>query len=183
MKILVFSDTHRRTEWVKKAVFAQMDKEKPDLVIHLGDGVKDMEFLPPHIPLCSVDGNCEEYGVTYFAKKKLVTELTAEIGGFRFFITHGQKYDVKDSPDRLIETAKRKNADVLLFGHTHRKYYTYLPPRLGEQRGLYVFNPGSPSCPRDAVCSCGIIRIENSNISFSFLYRNGEEKLCRLFVK
>lgn len=167
MKILVFSDSHQRDNYIREAVQLHLNAGAVDRIIHLGDGVRDLEGIYPQIPVCYVDGNYEEYITSYIARKALTTENLIELGGFKFFMTHGHRYGVKGGLSHAVTAAKQKGADVLLFGHTHERYYEYIPPENDDERGLYVFNPGSISRPRDNQFSYGVIEIRNGNILIS----------------
>ena len=166
MKILVFSDSHNRNQYMKKAI--DLHRESGiDCIFHLGDGHSDLEELKLDIPIMFVDGNCDEYSYSFLEKKNVIREKSINLGGFNFLLTHGHGYNVKWSLDYAVSVAKRNNADVLLFGHTHNRYNKYLSPEDGEGKGLYVFNPGSISRPRDYSYSYGFIEIQGSNILLS----------------
>lgn len=167
MKILVFSDSHNRITYLKKAIDIHKEIGSIDCVFHLGDGHKDLELLTKDIPVLYVDGNYEEYAAGYHAKKDLVREVLIELSGFKFFLIHGHTYNVKSSLDYAVSSAKRKGADVLLYGHTHLRNNTYLPPDSEETKGLYIFNPGSISRPRDYSYSYGVIETQGSSILLS----------------
>ena len=128
MRILVMSDSHGN----KDAVLRAVARESPDMILHLGDHDRDcsaIEIEYPEIPVRSVRGNCDRssYGLD-------TDEFT--VGEKRFFITHGNLYRVKTGYSHIIDSARRKGADVLLFGHTHDTYYSVLD-------GLAIINPGS----------------------------------------
>ena len=167
MKILVFSDSHQRNNLIKCAIDTHLAAGKIDCIFHLGDGVKDLESLSPQIPVCYVDGNYEEYITSYLARKNLRREAVLDLGGFRFFLTHGHSFGVKGSLATAIASARRNGADVLLYGHTHERYSEYLPCEDEGEKGLYVFNPGSISRPRDNAFSYGVIEIQGKNILLS----------------
>ncbi len=167
MKFLVFSDSHNRVTYLKKALDIHKALGSIDCIFHLGDGHKDLEMLTKDIPVLFVDGNYEEYAAGYLAKKDLVREVIIELGGFKFFLIHGHTYNVKSSLDYAIASAKRKNAHVLLYGHTHTRDNTYIPSDSEGAKGLYVFNPGSISRPRDYSYSYGVIETKGSNILLS----------------
>ena len=60
MKILVFSDSHG----VKEPMLAAIEEQKPDMVLHLGDYVRDAEAIAAYFPsldLRYVRGNCDAY--------------------------------------------------------------------------------------------------------------------------
>lgn len=59
-----------------------------------------------------------------------------------YLAVHGHKYGVKRSLETLKAAARKKGADILLYGHTHERFCSY-------EDGLYIMNPGSTSCPRD----------------------------------
>lgn len=164
MKILVFSDSHQHIQFMKNAIDMHLAAGSVDCIFHLGDGVKDLESMSPHIPVCYVDGNYEEYVTNYIARKKLKHESLIELSGFRFFLTHGHRYGVKSGLSSLETAARKHNADVIIFGHTHEQYYEYISPQYESDKPLYIFNPGSISRPRDNKFSYGIIDIHNSDI-------------------
>ena len=43
MEILIFSDSHGRVEGMQRALDRQ--PKRPDLILHLGDGAGDLEYL------------------------------------------------------------------------------------------------------------------------------------------
>ncbi len=148
MKIAVFSDSHGNTKPMEKAVL----EEQPDMVIHLGDCVKDAEELQKkftHIPMKWVKGNRDLFSAD-------IGKLIITACGKRIFITHGHNYGVKLGMASVIFAAREENANLLLFGHTHRA----LCDKAGE---LIVFNPGTAGAGINN--SYGIVIIENGEIS------------------
>ncbi len=166
MKILVFSDSHQKNIYMKRAIEDHLSKGRIDSIFHLGDGVGDLESLSPQIPICYADGNYEEYITSYFKRSELRQYAFIELGTYKFYLTHGHKFGVKVSPEAAAAAAKKRGADVLLFGHTHEKYYKYLPSEDARERGFYMFNPGSISRPRDNDFSYGVIEIDDGEITF-----------------
>lgn len=133
MKIIVFSDSHRDLEGMRKV----LRREKPDYVFHLGDHDTDAELVAqefPTLPIAMVRGNCDGWSETS-------KSLTLALGGLRFFLCHGHLYGVKSSYLRVTYAALEQKADVLLFGHTHEAYYACTDAGGGRQ--LHVLNPGS----------------------------------------
>lgn len=155
MKILVASDTHYSIQNLLLA----FEKEKPDKIFHLGDVMgKDLEIEAiTQVPLTVVRGNCD-------MDISLPSEVTEEVGAHRAFLTHGHYYGVGNDPlewNRIIEAAKEKKADMILFGHTHVPNLT-----LGYQ-GMTIMNPGSLTSPRqkNQKFTYGIIKIlENGEV-------------------
>ena len=129
MKLLILSDSHRKMNYMCRAV----EKEQPDLIVHLGDHDRDAMRLSnryPDIPLWSVSGNCD-YGA---GPERIVTDLE----GVRFYVTHGHTLRVKYGLLRAELAAREAEANVLLFGHTHR-------PLCDWHSGLWIVNPGTCS--------------------------------------
>jgi putative phosphoesterase len=125
---LIFSDSHGKFERMKLAVL----KERPNLIIHLGDGAFDLRRLKgefPEIPTLGVRGNCD-IGLNEDSSRTVTLE------GVKILMTHGHIYGVKQGYATAIEAAKNAGADLLLFGHTHRAEYMMAA-------GLHLLNPGS----------------------------------------
>lgn len=129
LKILVFSDSHRSLGGMLDAI----QKESPDTIIHLGDLQSDAEeigYVYPKIPLIKVPGNCD--GWTMEPLTRLVTIL-----GHRILLSHGHLWYVKSGYQRAMLDARKADAHILLFGHTHQAYCQQ------TEDGLWVMNPGS----------------------------------------
>lgn len=128
MKIVVFSDTHKQISGAQRVILA----ERPDLILHLGDHIKDAYRLKeqfPEIPLECVPGNCDYAPAE--AETKVIT-----VQGLTLMLTHGHNYRVKYETQSLLNAAYFQGADMVLFGHTHR-------PVNDRVEGLYVVNPGT----------------------------------------
>ncbi|NLC72218.1 MAG: YfcE family phosphodiesterase [Ruminococcaceae bacterium] len=147
MRILVFSDTHGYTEHMKKAILSK----NPDVVIHLGDYLRDSELMAsnfPNIVFHSVLGNCD---IGSPGEK----ELLLLAGSKRIFAAHGHTFAVKSGVHRLADYAAEKNADIALFGHTHRPHQMYIA-------NVLLINPGSAGlgvCP-----TCAFLQFDGDKI-------------------
>lgn len=165
MKILVFSDSHGRYANMQKAVCMHPDAS---VLLHLGDGIADvckLSRVPDRIHL--VKGNLEEY--TFNSQKSPLQDLI-DIEGKKIYMCHGHRAGVNFSMQNLLYKAMENNADIALFGHTHQKYENYIPSSDtdAKSKGIYLFNPGSISRPRDSIFSSfGIIEIKNNCILMS----------------
>ena len=133
MKILIVSDTHGRHGNLDEV----LEKEGPiDLLIHLGDVEHEDNYIeavagcPTHI----IAGNND-----YFSF--LPHEKEVRIGKYKAFLTHGHNYYVSMDTSRLRREALFREADIVMYGHTHKPY-------LDIQENLVVLNPGSLSYPR-----------------------------------
>lgn len=165
MKILVFSDSHGYSANIVKAIDAH--GTSIDAIVHLGDGTKEIEIIKDSYPgymYCCVGGNSEASPTLYTSAKPVITETLIDFDGKKFFLTHGHKYDVKYGYERLIMKAEEKEADIVLFGHTHRAEDVSLPIRdsQGMRKTLRLFNPGSITFNHPA--SYGVIHITNGVI-------------------
>lgn len=144
MKILVLSDSHGNFD----NPYNICESERPDAIIHLGDGRREAEDLASVFdkPVYAVAGNCDYTSrLPYFR--------IIELEGKRLFLCHGHTYNVKSGFEQALEAAKANECDVLLFGHTHRQFCNIL-------RNIWVLNPGSCRYSEDH----GIIILENNEI-------------------
>ena len=149
MKILVFSDSHGAYSKLEKAVKSHPDA---DMVFFLGDGLRDADklFDEYKIPHVAVKGNCDF--ASSFGGESYLDEQTVALEDVRIFACHGHKYGVKSSELSLWLRGKEKEADLVLFGHTHEPF-----ERVFE--GVRLFNPGSIGQG-----SYGVIYIEKKGI-------------------
>ena len=112
--------------------------EKPDLIIHLGDYVRDGLEIEKNtgIETIIVKGN-GDYLERDYNEDELIT-----INGKKIFITHGHNYNIRYNIDNLLYKGEELEADLILFGHTQ-------VPLILEEEGKFIMNPGSPNLPRD----------------------------------
>lgn len=145
MKILVFSDTHGNPAFMQKAVADHMSHGGVDVLIHLGDGWRDfadLQKIYPDIPSYAVKGNCDEWS----ASCKLPPVRIVELGGLRFYLTHGHHSNVKNGLGNAAASAAHEKATVLLYGHTHLRNDSYEDTVYGPVHGngrIRCINPGS----------------------------------------
>ncbi len=131
MKILIVSDTHGKNDNLK----AVIKRVSPiDLLIHLGDSEGSQDIISDMVdcPVMIVAGNNDFFS-------PLDKEIYTNIGKYKVLITHGHRYNVYDGPEDII--SNWKDADVIMYGHTHR-------PSISVKKGRAVLNPGSISYPR-----------------------------------
>ena len=133
MRILIVSDTHKHNENLEKVI----DKIGPiDMIIHCGDaeGTEDCIRYSVDCPMYIVAGNND-----YFSE--LDGEMMFDVDRYKVFLTHGHYYYVNMGTERLVEEAKSRGADIVIYGHTHK-------PKMEVYDGVVVLNPGSISYPR-----------------------------------
>ena len=136
MKFLVFSDSHRNTNPMDKAIEKHKDITH---IIHCGDMEDDCEYLEmiygrTH-SVCSVCGNND-----FFSSSPLNRIIKCE--GHKIYVTHGHKERVKGSLYELKQRAIAADCDFCIFGHTHTQYYE-------KNTDISVLNPGSINYPRE----------------------------------
>lgn len=152
MKVLIVSDVHGEYQPLVNVLGAEPDA---DAIVFLGDGLQEAYLLEEDKkcpPIYSVRGNCD------FSYAEPSEAFTA-FGGVTVFYTHGNGYDVKWTIAGLKAAARARGAEVVLFGHTHTAFYEH-------DDGMYIFNPGSISNPRNGRASYGIMEISSAKPSF-----------------
>ncbi len=128
MKIMVVSDTHGNY----LAPLSCLDENSGvELIVHLGDEISDGRMLSnlTRVPVILVPGNCDP-------EAREPRELCEVLEGQRIFMTHGDRYRVKNGLDSLVSKAAEEKASIVLFGHTHT-------PLVLRENGLLLVNPGT----------------------------------------
>lgn len=162
MKILVVSDSHGNYRNLLEALEKQI--RTCDIVIHLGDGIADLERIKADFPdkmFVSVRGNCDVYPPSSVKREEILN-----IEGHGILCVHGHDLGVRESTARLENQIIERGLDIGLFGHTHVALERYLPLD-GEKRGIWLFNPGSISCPRDGRPSYGLLELRGESVLMS----------------
>ncbi len=140
MKILVVSDTHLPSRADRlPADLVEAAEDSPDMVLHAGDytasdTLECFQIMPHFV---GVVGNMDPQAVA----ENLPRERELEIAGFNIGILHG------DGPGRGPDMFQNlrgwfTDVDIVISGHTHS-------PHLKVIDGVYMFNPGSATDPRD----------------------------------
>lgn len=152
MRIIVFSDSHGNYDVLEKIM--ERHKDDGDIFIHLGDGEKELELIQyvyNDKKIYFVSGNCD------WGSDRPDYDIV-KLGDKIAFITHGARFGVKNNLDALKLYARKNNANILLFGHTHIAFTDY-------EDGLFIMNPGSCGRPREGLPSYGIIDIGENGIA------------------
>lgn len=134
MFILLFSDSHGNVEDMKKTI--ESYENNVDIVIHLGDYVRDVNRLREEFPMLRIE--CVAGNNDWISSEPV--EKVIELEGKKFFLTHGHTYNVKANTTKLVKRGNELKADVTLFGHTH------LTDEFFDNKML-VINPGSVGRP------------------------------------
>lgn len=122
MKILLISDLHNNPD-----IYNFLENNKDKKIICLGDFIINKEILDK-FNVIYVMGNCDRYS------KPL--ENVIEVNGLKAFITHGHKYNVKNSLDRIYYKTLEENCRIGIFGHTHQQFFA-------DINGIALINPGA----------------------------------------
>ena len=159
MNILVVSDTHGRADRLREL----SERVRPDMLLFLGDGLRDLYVLPESLDVLAVRGNCD------WSDRDTPDERVVRIGKYTVFMTHGHRYGVKSSLEAAVAAAIAAGADVLLYGHTHRPMERCVAAGrmlagIELPRGLTVLCPGSLGDPPDGVPSFGTLTVKNEGI-------------------
>ncbi|HEV7704358.1 MAG TPA: metallophosphoesterase family protein [Gemmatimonadaceae bacterium] len=120
----LISDTHGQLRAGVHQAF-----EGVDLILHAGDvgGDDILDELALIAPVEAVYGNTDTPG-----NPRLSAQIVREIDGVVIQVQHGHESG-RLTADALLE---RFNADVLVYGHTHRQSVT-------RREGRLVINPGA----------------------------------------
>ena len=151
MKILVLSDSHSALSFMRRCV----ESVKPDVMIHLGDYYDDGAALGeeyPQITLHQVPGNCDRHRMLRYEPEV----RCYPVGGVKFYMTHGHLHNVKTNRHQLLLEARKMDAQVVLYGHTH------VADCHQEADGIWVMNPGACGSTGGSV---GLIEICDGSVT------------------
>ena len=118
-----------------------------ELILHAGDIVNPLILDSLTAPVTAVCGNSDSSMVaSSLPAKRLLT-----INGFTIGLTHGYGAS-EDLGTRLLSLFGP--LDILIYGHTH-------VAALETNGATMLFNPGSPTRPRDGQASVGILQLHD----------------------
>ncbi|MZQ97167.1 MAG: YfcE family phosphodiesterase [Acidaminobacter sp.] len=161
MKLIVISDTHGEKSWIQKAVEANRDAS---IIIHCGDFASDLEIVKSMpIEAVAVTGNVPDLHQARLMPDDRMEERILIYEGVRILLTHGHRYDVKYTLNKLFYRAQEAQAELVLFGHTHTALNL-------SHDGITFLNPGSPARPRGGKPGYGIIDVEKGNFTCRLVY-------------
>lgn len=151
MKFMIASDIHGSAYYCAQMLDAYR-RENADRIIILGDilyhGPRNdlpREYAPKKViemlnevkdSLLCVRGNCDSEVDQMVLKFPIMAEyMLIPMNSRLIYATHGHIHNRENLPPL-------KDGDVLLHGHTH-------VPTLDRENGIYIFNPGSVSIPKN----------------------------------
>ena len=133
MRIGILGDTHGDASAIRQAVSVI---GTADLWLHTGDFCRDAMLVSALTGsmVTVVSGNCD-------GQAKAKPDEFIEVCGYRIWLTHGHRHEVKYGLANLESWACRYEADAVIFGHTHQPYNEAV-------NGILLLNPGSAAEPR-----------------------------------
>lgn len=148
MKYLIASDIHGSLFFAKK-LFEQIEKEKPDKVVLLGDlyyhGPRNpltKDYNPKEVAnilnsikdkLICTRGNCDAEVDQMISDFKIQPHKKIKVKDSQILFTHGHKFNI-DNP--------KKDIDILIYGHFHTCF-------IKKQNNKLFVNVGSISLPKN----------------------------------
>ena len=150
MLIGLISDTH---SLIRAEALAAL--HGVELILHAGDvgGERVLRELRGIAPVHAVIGNTDD------PASGLPRRVDLDLGGLRICVTHGHELG-SPRPDNL---ASSYDADIIVYGHTHR-------PLIDTVGATLVVNPGAAGPRRfNLQPSVGLLRIEAQRASAEIL--------------
>jgi uncharacterized protein len=145
VRIGVIADTHGLLRREVFEVFSEVDH-----ILHGGDvGTESiLDELQAIAPVTAVYGNTDGSVL----RSKLPRVARVELDGFTIIVTHGDQFG-SPTPEKL--QAEYPDAEIIVFGHTHRPLLTLV------DMVVTVMNPGGAGPRRfDLPASVGILELE-----------------------
>lgn len=143
LRIGLISDTHGMLRADVHRALAGVS-----LILHAGDvcGEEILDELEVIAPVKAVWGNCDEP-----SKQRLTERIDIELGGVRIHVSHGSELGRPGA----AKVAAAYDADVCVYGHTHRQ-------RVERVDGRLIVNPGAAGPRRfDLLPSVAILTIRD----------------------
>jgi uncharacterized protein len=144
IRVGLISDTHNR---LRPEVFSQF--EGVDVILHAGDiGASDIlvelaTIGPVHAVMGNTDSPALQPGVQ--------DEVRLELEGFAIVLVHGHRLGSPNA-DNLV--AAYPEADIIIYGHTHRQ-------RIDRRGDCLIVNPGAAGAARfDLKPAVAILELE-----------------------
>ena len=172
MKILIASDVHGSSAYLKKTVEA-FDREKANILVLLGDiynhGPRNplpSEYAPMSVSeilngikdqLIVVKGNCDSQVDTLISDFDFIEDMLVISGNKKVLLTHGHVFNKDNLPKTKV--------DAIIYGHFHTGF-------IEVKDGVVCANAGSVSLPKNNTENSYII-LEDDVITLKNL--NGKE--------
>ncbi len=137
IRLAILADTHmpRAGRCLPGQLLSALTRA--DTILHLGDftGLEVITLLEESAPLIAVHGNNDEPEIL----NRFPASLRLTLAGYDIAMIHGHL-----GGRTAVQAARAiTDADIVLFGHSHR-------PLCLSENGRLLFNPGSPTDRRTA---------------------------------
>ncbi|CAB49231.1 metallophosphoesterase [Pyrococcus abyssi] len=162
MLIGVLSDTHFPKAYFPDRVLRFFEEKKVKYIIHAGDITEKqlLDLLESVAPVIAVKGNADRID--------LPEEETLKVQGKLILVLHGHNFLSLDTQN-LTYKALEEDADILIFGHTHRPYYNKITA-MGKE--VVLLNPGSPTLPRMSEPTVAILNVgRDIDVTFHVVWK------------
>lgn len=141
MKILITSDIHKDLKRLNKVLTKH---QKLDYHLDAGDSNLSIDYLNEK-KITSVKGNTDFFS-------KLPVHRILEIDNKRILLIHGHHHSVKSGLSSLVNYAKLKEADICIYGHTHKQKMEVID-------NITMLNPGALKQGKYAIYENGEITL------------------------
>jgi putative phosphoesterase len=145
VRLGAISDTHGLLRREVFNVFREVDH-----IFHAGDigSLSILTELEALAPVTAVHGNTDDWDV----RARVPKVARVQLDGFEIVVTHGDQFG---SPTPEALNAAFPDAEIILFGHTHKPLLTLV------DLVVTVMNPGAAGRRRfDILPSVGILELE-----------------------
>ena len=152
IKLGLISDTHGLLRAAVHSAFTGVD-----VILHAGDVCGDdiLAELSIIAPVHAVAGNCDTPG-----DPNLPPSFEHTFENVRLHMSHGHELG-RPKPEQLLQ--QYPNADVIVYGHTHRQL-------IFEAAGRIVVNPGAAGARRfDLAPSVAVMTIDGSRVTVELI--------------
>lgn len=154
IKVGIFSDTHRKAGRAKK-IIDLLVSVGCEHIVHAGDIVEEAvlkELKKCGLPFTAVLGNNDKHLRDLKEEYSLVYEPSYfGIGGLKFKLMH-------------IPIYLNPDADVVIFGHTHKKYINFTGKTL-------FLNPGEACARNKEISECMTLDASDEKFVVAYYYR------------
>ena len=133
-RVIAVSDSHGDASALRAAFEQALRRGRIDAAVFLGDGMGDFEAVRPALMAEGISCHAVRGNNDWSSQES--AEILFRVNGVKFLACHGHTRYVKYGLDRLWYAALEREAQVVLYGHTHRE-------KVDLEHGITFINPGS----------------------------------------
>lgn len=161
-RIIAVSDSHGDNQALCEAFEQAKRMGRIDVAVFLGDGISDFEKLRPWLMADGTDCYAVRGNNDWSSQEP--SEIVFRVNGVRIYACHGHNRYVKYGLDRLWYAAREREAQVVLYGHTHQE-------KVDLEYGMTLVNPGSAGERRKNRCAYAEILVEDNGFVQACLHK------------